>query len=233
MGKVIPRSASPERIFGDFETSLKNGRRREGEIAKATDARLGPLQSAVDKAVDDVASDTKTVDELEETLLAADGVSDLEIGAVLDEAWNALGRPASSVEYGLVAGRGKLQWADGDPREQATLMTILAARFRQSTAFALQAGKEGWAKRIEAKAAPQEAIAAKLKAAEAKRIASTGIARTIADLTQVALVRFKRDLQNLGLTEAQIHEIIPDYEPKPKAPPEKKPADGKSTPPDA
>jgi hypothetical protein len=32
----------------------------------------------------------------------------------------------------------------------------------------------------------------------------------LADAVQVALVRFKRDLMNLGMTEAQAHEIIPD-----------------------
>jgi hypothetical protein len=34
--------------------------------------------------------------------------------------------------------------------------------------------------------------------------------RTLADGVQVGLVRLKRDLKNLGMTEAQVHEIIPD-----------------------
>jgi hypothetical protein len=37
--------------------------------------------------------------------------------------------------------------------------------------------------------------------------------RTLADPLQVALVRLKRDLKNQGMTEAQIHEIIPDVPP--------------------
>jgi hypothetical protein len=139
--------------------------------------------------------------------------------STLDEAWNALGRPASSIEYTLIAGRGKSQWTDGDPRLQPILMTILAARFRQSTAAVLQAGKEGWAQRVEAKAADQLGAATKLQAAEATLMGATGIARGVADLAQVALARFKRDLTNAGLTEAQIHDIIPSYEPKPHTPP--------------
>ena len=216
MGKVIPRSASPERIFADVDDSLKRGRLKGGEIEKTVEARLGPLEAGVAKAANDVEADKAAVDELDELLLSLDDGSDLEVGAVLDEAWNALGRPASSVEYTLIAGRGKAQWTDGDPRKQPMLMAILASRMRQSTAFSLQNGKEGWAQRIEAKATPQQQIATKLEAADAKLGVSVGVARGVADIAQVALVRLKRDLQNLGLTEAQIHEVIPDYEPKPK-----------------
>lgn len=34
--------------------------------------------------------------------------------------------------------------------------------------------------------------------------------RTLANAAQVELTRLKRDLKNAGLTEAQVHEIIPD-----------------------
>ena len=174
MGKIIPRSASAERIFTDFRAALKNGRKSGGEIKKVVEARLVPLEAGASTAVSDVESTTETVDDLEGTLFTVDGGSDLEIGAVLDEVWNALGRPASSVEYTLIAGRGKAQWTDGDPREQPMLMAILATRLRQSTAFALQDGKESWAQRIEAKAAAQQLVADSLKAAEAKHTVGHG-----------------------------------------------------------
>jgi hypothetical protein len=219
MGKVIPRSASPERIFKDFNHANKEAHLKGGEPAKLADVRLVPLAAAVATATADVANGTKAVEDSDDVLMVFDGVSDLEIGASLDEAWNALGRPASSIEYTLIAGRGKSQWTDGDPRLQPILMTILAARFRQSTAAVLQAGKEGWAQRVEAKAADQLAAATKLQAAEATLMGATGIARGVADLAQVALARFKRDLNNAGLTETQIHDIIPSYEPKPQTPP--------------
>jgi hypothetical protein len=227
MGKVIPRSASPERIFTDFRAALKNGRKAGGEIKKVVEARLAPLEGGVSTAVSDIDTTTEAVDDLEGTLLAVDGGSDLEVGSVLDEVWNALGRPASSIEYTLVAGRGKGQWTDGDPREQPLLMAILGTRVRQSTAFALQEGKEGWARRIEEKAAAQQLVADTLKVAEAKHTVSLGIGRAIADITQVALARLKRDLQNVGLTETQIHDILPDYEPKPRKGAEEKPVEAK------
>ena len=41
--------------------------------------------------------------------------------------------------------------------------------------------------------------------------------RTLADSAQVGLTRLKRDLKNLGMTEAQVHEIIPDDQSAPSA----------------
>lgn len=217
MGNVVPRSAGPERIFEDFETARKRGAARPA-VASIVAARLDPIASGVATSLADIEGARKKAEDLEVALMACDGASDLEIGAVLDEAWNAMGRVVSSVEYTMVAGSGKSQWTDGDPRKQHISMTILAGRLRQSDAPALQAGKKSWAKRIEAKAAPQEQAAKALEQAEVQLTVVEGMARAVADLAQVSLVRLKRDLKNAGLTEAQIHEIIPDYVPKARAP---------------
>lgn len=215
MPKVIPRSASPSRIFQAFEDTLSNADISEDAAVKAAvAARLGPLAPAQAKAKADLATDTKAAEAGEDVLLAYDAVSDIKIGSTLDEVWNALGRPASSVEYTLIAGQGKSQWADGDPREQGAKMTILAGRIRQTTAPALQNEKDAWAQAIDDRAVAQTKLSAELKTAEVRLHISKGTARAVADLLQVALVRLKRDLTNLGLTETQIHKIIPAYEAK-------------------
>lgn len=215
MGNVVPRSAGPDRIFESFDTALQQGAARP-EVKSIVEARLLPLAPTVAQAQADVVKATRTVDEREVLLMARDGSSDREIGAVLDEAWNALGRPASSLEYAMVAGSGKSQWTDGDPAKQHILMAILAGRLRQNTTPALQANKEAWAQRIEAKAVLQEQAAGAFQHAEVQLQVVEGLERAVADLVQVSLVRLKRDLKNAGLTEAQIHEIIPDYVAKPR-----------------
>ena len=235
MGRLIPRTAGPDRIFEDFTETLDQARLKGGEIKSVVEARLGPMEAGVASAMAEVEAAEKAADDGERALLAVDGASDLEVGAVVDEIWNALGRPASSIELTLIAGRGKSEWTDGDPRQQHLLMAVLADRIRKTSAASLQAGKEGWAQRIEAKATAQEQAASDLVKSEAKVTVSGGIARATANLAQVALTRTKRDLMNAGLTEAQIHAIIPDYQPKPrkKAKPEPKEpkaeaSDGKS-----
>jgi hypothetical protein len=218
MAKVIPRSAGADRIFEDFETTLANGALSEqAEVRAAVTARLGPLAPGVAAAKADVAAHTLAAETQEDVLLAYDGGSDVAIGSAFDQIWNALGRPASSVDFTLIVGQGKSQWTDGDPREQGILMTILVSRIRTTTAAALQNGKDAWAQAIEDRAAVQTKLANSLKAAEAQLTVSKGIARGVADLAQVALARLKRDLTNLGLSDAQIHRIIPAYVAKPRA----------------
>jgi uncharacterized protein YjiS (DUF1127 family) len=74
----------------------------------------------------------------------------------------------------------------------------------------LAARKEEWAGRIEKKATAQTEAATMADPIHARLTGLTMQRRSVADLAQLALTRFKRDLKNLGMSEAQIHEIIPD-----------------------
>lgn len=151
-----------------------------------------------------------TGDVLHATLMARDGESDLEIGAVIDEIWNTLGRSAQSPDYNLIVGPGKKAWTDGDPAKQHHVMGVLAANIRNSTNTKLADKKEAWAVRIEQKAAVQQDAAKPIDASDAL-VTTLGMQRrTLAETGQVSLVRLKRDFKNIGMTEAQIHEIIPD-----------------------
>jgi hypothetical protein len=149
-------------------------------------------------------------DLLHVTLMARDSESDLTIGAICDEVYNTLGRVSVSVDYNLIFGSGKRAWTDGDPAQQPRLMQVLAANIRQTNNPKLADKKEDWAVRIEQKAAAQTKAAEPIAAANAQVTALKMQRRTLANAAQVALVRLKRDFKNIGMTEAQIHEIIPD-----------------------
>jgi hypothetical protein len=124
--------------------------------------------------------------------------------------WNAMGRPKQSIDYDLIVNGGKNVWTDGDPVKQPFLMAVLAKNILNSNHPKLAAKKEEWAQRIEVKAAAQAEAAKPTEASYARVTGLTMQRRTLADALQVGLVRFKRDLKNLGMTEAQVHEIIPD-----------------------
>jgi len=147
-------------------------------------------------------------------LLAKDNESDLEIGAVCDEIRNLMGRPKQSIDYDLIVNGGMSGWTDGDPGRQPAMMSLLAQNIRGSSHPKLAEKKEDWAKRIEAKAAAQAEAAKPAEASYARVTFLTLQRRTLADALQVALVRFKRDLKSQGMTEAQVHEIIPDVPPR-------------------
>lgn len=69
---------------------------------------------------------------------------------------------------------------------------------------------EGWAAQVEALRQPYEAAVETHRPTEAAAtIAEVGYRSAVRD-AQARLRAFKRDLQNLGLTEAKTHDIIPD-----------------------
>ena len=125
-----------------------------------------------------------------------------------------MGRPRQSIDYDLIVNGGMSGWTDGDPAKQAAMMSVLAQNIRGSDHPKLAGKKEDWAKRIEAKAAAQAEAAKPAEASYARVTFLTLQRRTLADALQVALVRFKRDMKNQGMTEAQVHEIIPDVPPR-------------------
>jgi hypothetical protein len=210
MGKVVTRSASTTRIKEAVLKALNNARARGGEIQSVAEARLGEPASALETNEVQLNQARAKDDTFHAALMARDEESDLEIKAICDELWNALGRPGQSVDYDIIVAGGPRVWTDGDPVKQPHLMAVLATNIRNTKHPKLVERKDGWATRIEQKAAAQSEAAAPTSAAYAQ-VAVLGMQRrTLADTAQVALTRLKRDLKNLGMTEAQVHEIIPD-----------------------
>jgi uncharacterized protein YfdQ (DUF2303 family) len=121
-----------------------------------------------------------------------------------------MGRPGQSAEYDMIVGAGTKAWTDGDPTKQPHLMAVLASNIRTSKHPKLADRKEEWAKRIEEKAAAQSEAIKPTDAAYAQVTVLGMQRRALADSIQIGLTRLKRDLKNNGMTEAQVHEIIPD-----------------------
>jgi hypothetical protein len=179
---------------------------RRSDILALAQQRITPIVTALGDSEQQLVQARADDDAKHAALLARDAESDLEVGAVCDEIWNAMGRPSQSVDYNLVVGGGKNAWTAGDPAKQPALMAVLARNIRNSNHPKLAAKKEEWAKRIEVKAAAQAEAARPTESSYAQVMALTMQRRTLADTLQVGLVRFKRDLKNLGMTEAQVHE---------------------------
>jgi hypothetical protein len=225
MGGIISRNAGKKRIRDVAARTLAAARARGDEVKALAEARLAPLLETFDGLAQQLEQARATDDNLHAALMARDSESDLEIRAVCSEIWNALGRPAQSPDYDLIVGSGTKAWTDGDPAKQPHLMTVLAANIRGSKHPKLDDRKEAWAKRIDVCASAQ---AEAVKPTEAARAQITVLAmqgRAVIDSIQVALTRLKRDLKNIGMSEVQIHEVIPDVSsaappaPVPPAPP--------------
>lgn len=84
--------------------------------------------------------------------------------------------------------------------------------------------KQGWATQVEAaRKSYATAVETHRPTEAAAHVAATGY-RAAVRTGQARLRAFKRDLQNLGMSEAQIHEIIPDASTHTPAAPAPEPA---------
>jgi hypothetical protein len=211
MGEVISGTADVNRIRDDVRTSLRNAASRGGEIVTAAQSRLGPSVDAMETAAKILETATAAEAAAWSPVLAADDVADTTIGATRDEMYNALGRPKHSPHMDHVYPGGIGTYTAGDPRGQPVLMQVLETRIRSATAPQWpESLRDKWATAVDAARIPLAAAVEAHRPAEAALTVAEAGFRAAVRAAHAKLVAFKRDLKNLGLTETQIHEIIPD-----------------------
>jgi len=211
MPEIIGARAEISRIEDHVRRSWRAAVARGQEVAGAANERLAAAVAAIDSAL----ALKRTADESEAmawaAVLAEDAKSDAGIGAVRDAMWNALGRPRQSPLLDQVFPGGVGTYTTGDPRGQPVLMHILQSRILAASAAQWSdAQRAGWASEIEAlRTAYATAVDAHRQAEAAAAVADAGY-RAAVRTAHARLQAFKRDLLTMGLTQAQIHDIIPD-----------------------
>lgn len=211
MGEIVHVSASPAKIEADIREAFETGIARGGEIETATRARL----EASVTAIDSTSAAHTAARQVEQTawvaVLAIDDKADTGIGGVRDRMWTALGRPKHSAELDTVFPGGIGTYTAGDPTKQPILMQVLQARILAGAAPRwTQAMRQGWADEIEALRVPYQAAVDAHRPHEAALMVAEAAYRAAVRAGHTRLRSLKRDLKSLGLTEAQIHDIIPD-----------------------
>lgn len=211
MGEVISSSADVARIEEHIRAAFESATTRGDEIAAAAASRLEPAVIAIDGAAALLKSARKTAASAWVVVLAEDTKSDTGIGGVRDGMWNALGRPRQSSHMDEVYPGGVGTYTSGDPRGQPLLMQVLHTRILSASAPQwTPAARQGWASEIDALRAPYAAAVDAHRPAEASETIAEAGYRAAVRSGHSRLVSFKRDLKNLGLTETQIHDLIPD-----------------------
>lgn len=211
MGAVIDAGAALERIEAHVRKAEENARLREGEIAAEAAARLGPALTLLDDSVS-VLEAAKTAEATAwVVVLARDEAADRAIGSVRDEGWNALGRPRTHAAMEATYPGGVRTYTAGPPQKQPTIMLVLNDRITKVEAPQWKPEmRSAWIAKIDAARLPyDEALKAHEPLDAALTVAEAGY-RAAVRSAHARLTAFKRDLKNLGLTETQIHAIIPD-----------------------
>ena len=211
MGEVISGTADVKRIEDHIRTALEKATARGGDIAAAAAQRLSSAVITIDGAAQLRKAARKSSGAAWNLVLAEDAKADTGIGSVRDAMWNALGRPEQSQQMDEVFPGGVGTYTSGDPLGQPLLMQVLQARILSASAPQWSEDKRnGWGAEIEALKVPYAAAVQAHQPAEATTVVAEMGYRAAVRAGLARLVSFKRDLKSLGLTETQIHEIIPD-----------------------
>ena len=246
MSEVIPSTANVARVVEYILRTYRVAAARGGAIADAANERLKPALADIDAAGAATQAADAAEAEARAAVLAEDDNSDVLIGATRDAIWAALKRPARNRHLTHVFPGGIRGYTQGDQRRQPVLMSLLESRILSCAAPQLtEEQKAAWAADIATARQAYEAALAKHTPAEAAAFIARAAYRSSVKMGHESLRAFKRDLQTLGLSKAQIFEIIPDGTPvasaaaKGKTPPPKggttatagtPPADGKAAP---
>ena len=211
MGELIDATAKVDRIADHVRTSYQNGIARTGEIADATKARLEAPILAIEKQELLLKDAEKTASVSWVLVKAADGPADLTIGSVRDEMWNAMGRPHKCTPLEEVFPDGIGTYTEADPMDQPLLMEVLMARIIGASAPQwTEAKRIAWAATIDAVRVPYADAVTKHRPIAAAQVVAEAGYKAAVKAGHTGMRCLKRDLKSLGLTEAQIHEIIPD-----------------------
>lgn len=231
MPEIIANNVDITRIEEHIRRAYRMAIARGGAVAEAALERLGPAVADIDAA----ASASRPAVEAEATawaaVLSADERSDVRIGAVRDAMWAALGRPGRSSLLAQVFPGGIATYTEGDPRRQPVLMSLLESRILASPASQWsEEQKKGWAAEIAEVRKPYEQALEKHRPTDAAAFIAKASYRSAVKFGHEGLRAFKRDLLNLGLSKAQIFDIIPDGAPTSASAPKADAPTGDSSP---
>jgi hypothetical protein len=211
MGEVIRKNAAALAILLDARTTLRNARERSGEVQRLADEKL----AAVLTLADDVETRLRAARDEAAPLLAAVAVqndlADRLLGRVSDDIWNLVGRPASDPALDILFPGGVTYYADGDVDEQPERMDLLVELLRSGIHPHLPAERAaGLAAEV---ADASGLLRAKVEAARPVevRVALLGrVHAALARTAQIQLAALKRMYKANGMSEADIHKVIPD-----------------------
>jgi len=231
MGDVIHKKAAVEDIVADCRSALTSGEARGDSIHSIAQQHLkAPLQ-VCDMVEQRLRAAESTLAPLVAQLNVADDAADALLGRTSDEIWNDIGRPASDPMFSLLYPEGVSFYTDGPDAEQPAKMELLAELLEANLHPKLDPKKgKSIAKQIRESAktlrsAVEQTMVPRAQVAMLSR-ARTAIARSL----QMSLVNLKRHYRASGLSDVQIHSIIPDR-PRARAKVPSSPARAPSRPP--
>lgn len=225
MGQVIRSTASGDDKINDMRTTKINADALGGVWKSTAEAKLGPTLALLDKVEDDLVKHSQIALPLIAVAAAEKKKSDLLLGRVYDDVWNALGRSASDPVLNVVFPGGFGWYTEGSSEDQPSRMELLASLLESEILTKLPSEMaKSLAKELRDGA---DVLRNTLNAARAARASMSlfeNMRLALSRSGQIELAGLKRLYKAHGFTEAQIHQVIPH---RPAAPAKK--AEGSTT----
>lgn len=211
MGDLVGRKAAAGTIMADVEATYEKAKARGGRWLELAERMIGGPLSLKEALATQLHEAEAEVRPLLAAVEAQDDAADKLIGQISDEAWNAIGRPASDPTYDVVFPNGIGYYTDGPYAEQPHRMDLLAQLLEMNVLTRLPADMaKSMAARLRDSAAAYRKVLEPV-AAPRTRLDMLGRASTaLAHSSQIALAQLKRLYRAEGFTEAEIHTVIPD-----------------------
>ena len=211
MGNVLSRKRALGAIVETIETTLTRARERDDFVKARVDERLGPYEPLLTEAAAVAAAAVRAHDEALAAVLYTVEKAQLVFGEVQDEVRNALGRPRSDATMALLFPEGMAAVRRVAPRHAALTMGLVAEQMRKIRNPKLdEARLAEWSARLEAAKGTVVAAAAAEESAGASASHARASYARLVHTAWLTLPALKRVLKADGLTEAQVHSVIPD-----------------------
>lgn len=211
MGDVIRASAAVNDIFNDARTSLHNSRARGGSIQERAETGLAPVMAMVDATEQELINARNTWLPLHAALQAENDRADALLNRIYDETWNDVGRPAIDRYLALMYPGGAGYYTEGDTPGQPARMELLAKLYDRAIHPKIPAAQaQGYAQRIREGAAELQADLNAASAPAANVALLERVRTALGRVAQFEIANLKRMFKIDGMSESEIHEIIPD-----------------------
>lgn len=221
MGEIISARAPVDEIVSDAETSLNNATALGGEYKTIADTFLGPVIGVLASTRAKLVPIQQALNAINGEIMALDGSSDDMIQEEADHLWNKLGRRATDAYFDFLFPGGTSVYVDGKPEHQPAKMHLLCELLESGIHPKLDAVvAKAAAQRLRAQADVfQEKVNLMLPLRNQHEL-YTAVWENVGRSARGRLLALKRAYLAAGMSEADIHKVIPDrpsQRAKPKA----------------
>jgi hypothetical protein len=227
MGEVISKTAAAADILADLDATLANARARGGALQEDAERMLAPSLALAREVEAERVALAGTLASSEALVAHLDREADAVVARLYDEAYNLVGRPGNGSDpvFALLFPNGSSTYRTVPVSEQPRRMRMLARLLERNLHSGIPAVlTSAWAGAVRESARRLRAALDELEDHETEDLLLDAMRSTTARSGQVHLARLKRLWRSRGMSEADVHRLIPDrprprrHRPEPAAP---------------